>query len=31
MSKEEKEKLIRQIKYASIYNVPCPEWVYRLI
>lgn len=29
--KEFKEELIKRIRYSSIYNISCPEWVYRLI
>ena len=25
------KKLIESLKYSSIYNKPCPEWVYRTI
>ena len=28
---ELKQELIKRIKYSSIYNTPCPNWVYRLI
>lgn len=25
------EDLIKRIKYSSMYNEPCPKWVYRLL
>ena len=28
---ELKQDLIACIRYSSIYNTPCPEWVYKLI
>ena len=27
----DKYKLIERIRYSSIYNAPCPEWVYKVI
>lgn len=26
-----KDRLISMLKYSSVYNTPCPEWVYSVI
>ena len=31
MTVYERDDLIRRLKYSSIYNTPCPEWVYKMI
>lgn len=31
MTANDRDDLIRRLRYSSKYNTPCPEWVYKMI